>query len=823
MSKQNITPMMEQYLKIKNKYKDCIVLFRLGDFYETFFEDARKVSEELQIVLTSRNGNPMAGVPYHAIEQYTNKLLQNGHKIAICDQMEDPSLAKGLVKRDITRVLTPGTVIEDALLKNEINNYILSITFFKNSYQISIADISTGEVGIGSFKSFDEINDIIYKFDPRQILLNKADEHYIKKQIENDRQIYVESFESWNYAYSSSVEYVKKFYNLSAIDSLEMNREEITNLGSLFKYLQETQFKYLEHLNLPSNIAGRSTMKIDSTTAENLNLVNGEKNNLFATLKETVTSAGTRNLKRNILNPLLVDASINRRLDVVEIFFNDGILHKEIRENLKKVYDIQRICSRLSMDKMTTRDIEALRNTLNVLPDIKEILRNYEILNSYFEDIELFIEEKKLLNSAIMENPGSVLGEGNVIKSGYNEKLDKYRNLLSNSNVELKKFESEEKRKTGIQNLRIKNNKVFGYFIEVSKGNLSKVPDTYIRKQTLVNCERFITEDLKNFEEEIFGAQINIDRLEREIFKDICLELKKSIVRFQKLSVILAELDLLQSFAEISKKNNYCRPSFSDDNTCEIINSRHPVVEKNVENYIANNVYFNSENKFYILTGPNMSGKSTYLRQIALISILAQIGCFIPSEKGLIPIYDRIFTRIGARDDISSGKSTFLVEMMETSIIVNKATEKSLVVLDEVGRGTSTFDGISLAWSVSEYIYEAIGCNTIFATHFTELTELSNMYSGINNINVKVLEERNDIVFLHKIINGISSKSHGIKVAKLAGIPELILKRSEEILEVIQKTSSLDKTVKVLSNKEIEEIKKKKTGKMNRNQIKMFN
>jgi DNA mismatch repair protein MutS len=823
MSKQNITPMMEQYLKIKNKYKDCIVLFRLGDFYETFFEDARKVSEELQIVLTSRNGNPMAGVPYHAIEQYTNKLLQNGHKIAICDQMEDPSLAKGLVKRDITRVLTPGTVIEDALLKNEINNYILSITYFKNSYQISIADISTGEVGIGSFKSFDEINDIIYKFDPKQILLNKADEHYIKKQIENNRQIYVESFESWNYAYSSSVEYVKKFYNLSAIDSLEMNREEITNLGSLFKYLQETQFKYLEHLNLPSNIAGRSTMKIDSTTAENLNLVNGEKNNLFATVKETVTSAGTRSLKRNILNPLLDHVDINRRLDVVEIFFNDGVLHKEIREKLKRVYDIQRICSRLSMDKMTTRDIEALRNTLNVLPDIKEILRNYEILNSYFEDIELFIEEKELLNSAIMENPGSVLGEGNVIKFGYNEKLDKYRNLLSNSNVELKKFESEEKRKTSIQNLRIKSNKVFGYFIEVSKGNLSKVPDTYIRKQTLVNCERFITEDLKNFEEEIFGAQMNIDRLEREIFKNICLELKKSIVRFQKLSGILAELDLLQSFAEISKKNNYCRPSFSDDNTCEIINSRHPVVEKNVENYIANNVYFNRENKFYILTGPNMSGKSTYLRQIALISILAQIGCFIPSEKGLIPIYDRIFTRIGARDDISSGKSTFLVEMMETSIIVNKATEKSLVVLDEVGRGTSTFDGISLAWSVSEYIYEAIGCNTIFATHFTELTELSNMYSGINNINVKVLEERNDIIFLHKIINGISSKSHGIKVAKLAGIPELILKRSEEILEVIQKTSSLDKTVKVLSNKEIEEIKKKKTGKMNRNQIKMFN
>ncbi|TYB95431.1 MAG: DNA mismatch repair protein MutS [Kosmotoga sp.] len=820
---KKLTPMMEQYKSIKNKYKDALLLFRLGDFYEAFFEDAKLLSEATQIVLTSRNGYPMAGVPYHSLDQYLKKLIDAGYKIAICDQVEEASKSKKLVKREVTRIITPGTIIEENLLNSEVNNYIVLTSFLNNQYTLVAADISTGDVGVASSEDPEDISDIINKLNPSQLVLQENLKEQRKYIVPANSDIFTEYLENWNFAYSSSIEYIKSFYDIVSPEFLELSKEEIIALGALFKYLEGTHLDVLKHLNYPRSLMSTDNMYLDSDTIENLSLFpSRKKGSLYSSIKETSTSMGSRKLKEWLLNPLNDRKKIEKRLDYVEALFHDSDVLNNIRSCLKDVYDIERILSRLATGKAIPRDLQSLRKTLQILPEIIEQLSSMSVFDEMVGHFPEFQKELSLLENGVMEEPSSVVGSGEVVEYGFNEELDNLRELLSNSKKRLKEFEREEKRKSGINNLKVKYNKVFGYFVEVPKGQTDRVPDYYTRKQTLVNAERYITPEIKEFEEKVLGATERIEDIEHAIFNNLCDELNKSLKKFKLLAELLSELDVYQSNAYIARRRKYCRPLFTKERKMYLKNSRHPVVENYVSDFVSNDIYFDKENSFYILTGPNMSGKSTFIRQVALNVVMAQMGSFVPAEDAVMPVYDRVFTRIGARDDLAGGVSTFLVEMMETATILSKATENSLVVLDEVGRGTSTFDGISIAWAVSEYIYEAIGCHTVFATHFTELTELSSMYENINNLTIKVAERNGEIIFLHKLKTGVASRSHGIEVARLAGIPELVLERASEILKVIVKTSAIDKTVKVLSTDELTKIKKKKKRKMHRDQTTLF-
>ncbi|MFW6120562.1 MAG: DNA mismatch repair protein MutS [Petrotogales bacterium] len=820
---EKLTPMMEQYQSIKSKYKDALLLFRLGDFYEAFFDDAKLLSEATQIVLTSRNGYPMAGVPYHSVDQYLKKLIDAGYKIAICDQVEEASKSKKLVKREVTRIITPGTIIEENLLSSEVNNYIVLVSFIEDKYIFIATDISTGDLGIAKSDEPEDISDMINKINPAQLVLQENLKEIKKYIIPANTEIFTEYLENWNFAYSSSIEYVKSFYDIVSPEFLELSKEEIIALGALFKYLEGTHLDVLKHLNYPRSLMSSDKMYIDSDTIENLSLFpSKKKGSLYNSLKATSTSMGSRKLKEWILNPLNNRKEIEKRLDFVEsLVQNDEVLNN-LKTYLKDVYDIERIVSRLATGKVIPRDLQSMRRTFQVLPDILERLKTLRVFDEMVESFPEIQDEKMLLKRGMMEEPSSTIGSGEVIEFGFNEELDELRELLINSKKCLKEFEKQEREKSGINNLKVKYNKVFGYFVEVPKGQIDKVPDYYTRKQTLVNAERYITPEIKEFEEKVLGATERIEKLERVIFDDICNELVKSLRKFKRVAELLSELDVYQSLAYTAKRKRYCRPSFSRERKTYIKKSRHPVVENFVNDFVSNDIFFEKENSFYILTGPNMSGKSTFIRQVALNAIMAQIGSFVPAEDAVMPVYDRIFTRIGARDDIAGGVSTFLVEMMETATILSKATENSLVVLDEVGRGTSTFDGISIAWAVSEYIHEAIGCHTIFATHFTELTELASMYENIKNLTIKVVERNGEIIFLHKLKSGVASRSHGIEVARLAGISELVLERASEILKVIVKTSAIDKTVKVLSTDELKKIKQKKKKKMHRDQTTLF-
>lgn len=817
-----MTPMMKQYLEVKNSYKDCLVLFRLGDFYETFLDDAKLVSKELQIVLTSRNGVPMAGVPYHSINGYLKKLVTAGYKVAICEQTEDPALARGLVKREVTRVVTPGTIVEDELLPESENNYIIAVGEADELFIMATADVSTGEVALSTAEDLESMKDFIIATGPSQILLRESLKT-LKREISEITFAMIEIVEDWHFALSSGINYVKEFYSIASIDHLELNNREIEVLGALFKYLETINFGPMKHLSLPRVIRKSDSMQLDASTIENLNLFRLErKGSLFEILDETITGMGRRRLRQWLLSPLTDREKIEERLDAVQTFYSDRHLLDELREYFQNVFDIERITTRLSTDKTTPRDLQSLRTSLAALPLIKELISmeaSFERLN---DRLELFPEELALLQRSIMDEPSAVVGDGKVIREGFDRELDSLRDLLEHSVEKMKAIEAAEKKSTGISSLKVKFNKVFGYFLEVPKSQTSKVPQNYTRKQTLVNSERYITEELKEFEDRILSANDKIQTLERALFLDVCSQLLNSLQRLKDVSKVLSEIDSLQSLAAVARKNNYSRPRFSDDGRVKISNSRHPIVERFVSDFTPNDVSLSRSENFFIVTGPNMSGKSTFIRQVALLSIMAQVGSFVPADEALLSIHDRVFTRIGARDELASGKSTFLVEMMETATILSKATEDSLVILDEVGRGTSTFDGISIAWAVSEFIYEAVGCHTIFATHFTELTELSNMYPGIKNKTARIIETDSGIVFLHKVIDGVANSSHGIEVAKLAGVPETVLSRAKEILKVISKQSALDKAVRVLTADDLKEIRQSKKGKMNRNQITLF-
>ena len=814
----SLTPMIKQYLEVKNQYKDAILLFRLGDFYETFFEDAKRVSDILQIVLTNRNGHPMAGIPHHALDNYLKKLLESGLKVAICEQVENPEEAKGIIKREVTRIITPGTIIEENML-DEINSFSLLIR--KNTdkkYIISVFDFSTGEVYLDSFDfNESELIDFIISSNFVQVLLSEELRELSKKIKESNNKLYIETLDEWYFStnYKNQLE---ESYGSIDFNLLGFSKDELITFSAVLKYLEITQFSKVNHFKVPKRLKTLEYMYIDSNTITNLGLIptNDTKGKtLYDTLKKTKTSMGNRLLREYLLRPLIDKNAIEKRLNRVELIYKDRLLMNELKEYLSYIKDIDRISSRISLLKAVPSDILALKNSLNAVPYIYDLLESSELSN-FFEEINLLQNVKKKIENTLFENASNDVGKGSVIKESISKELDEYRTLSFDIDKILKKIENEEKAKTGITKLKVGRNKIYGFYVEVSKSQIDLVPEYYIRRQTLTNNERFIFEELKELEKKMIIAEDKIKRLEKKLYLELLEWLKSYTQKIKRLSDKIAELDVLRAFAEVSSLNNYVRPTFTENKHSEILQGRHPVVEKFSKEYTSNNFNVDNENFFIILTGPNMSGKSTYLRQIGLISVMAQAGCFVPANKALLPIYDRIFTRIGARDDIITGKSTFLMEMLEMSTILNNATKNSLVLLDEVGRGTSTLDGISVAWAISEYIFQVIGAISIFATHYTELTMMADIYEGVTTKRVKVLETKNGVVFLHKIEDGVSDNSYGIEVAKLAGFPNDIIIRSKEVLGLISNKIDLENNLKKMKNV------KKKRYKVPKGQIKIF-
>ncbi|ABS61097.1 DNA mismatch repair protein MutS [Fervidobacterium nodosum] len=811
-----ITPMMKQYLDIKDKYKDSILLFRLGDFYEAFFDDALTVSKILNIVLTKRQDAPMAGIPYHALDNYLKKLVDAGYKVAICEQMEDPALAKGIVKREVTRVITPGTIIEDELLTTE-NNYMMSLYETKDG-KISciLTDSSTGEVIIKQMESIDEISDFLQTHRVSQII---CPENFYDKIVNIARVlgIFVDKLDDWYY--ENDIQTIKEAYGLVSIEHFELG-EASKPLCATIKYINYTLNRQAK-LKVPKTLDESKYMTLDSTTVENLSLIPGDKGkNLYDVLNKTNTPMGGRLLKWVILHPLKDRNEIEKRLWYVEAFYEDPLLTNEIREYLNGVYDLERIINRLEYDSAKPKDLISLKTTLEVVEPIKEALSTNEKLIQLAQMLPDLSQIKVKIENTLLEEFEGELGEGKIIKEGVSKELDEYRELLYHSNEKLKEFEERERAKTGIQKLKVSFNNVFGYYIEIPKGQVKFAPQEYTRIQTLVNAERYTTTELKEFEQKILAAKEKVEILEKTIFKQICDELKGYTQDLRKLAEMLSWIDVYSNFAYVSKLYSYSKPEISDSEF-KVLNGRHPVVERFVDEFVPNDIYMSDELRMYILTGPNMSGKSTYIRQVGLIALMTQIGCFVPAQYAKVPVFDRIFTRMGARDDISTGKSTFLTEMNEVALILSKATQKSLVLLDEVGRGTSTFDGISIAWAMSEYIYNEIKCKTIFATHFTELTELSEGYSGIKNLTVDVKETPDGVVFLHKVVEGVADRSYGIEVAAIAGLPESIIERAKEILNIIVEKSDLEKKVGVLKEGQMKKIKATKKS-VPEGQMKLF-
>ncbi|MGM0639944.1 MAG: DNA mismatch repair protein MutS [Thermotogota bacterium] len=812
------TPMMKQYMKIKEKNQDSVLLFRLGDFYETFFDDAKKISEILQIVLTKRNNYPMAGIPYHALDNYLKKLLDNGLKVAICEQVEEPSASKGIVRREVTRVITPGTIIEDNMLdENNRFSILINKDDKNNQYIIILFDFSTGELYIDRFDiSQNELLDLIISNNYSQVLLSYKLRN-LKNEIKSvSEKIYIEILDEWYFS-SNYEEHIKESYDLLSLDHLPFDSKELNSLDAVLKYLELTQFKKIKHLNIPKKFKSKDFMYIDINTMTNLNIIPDENRgkSLYEILKKTKTPMGHRKLKDFLNRPLIQKEKINQRLDLVEIFYEDTFISEEVKEYLSYIKDIDRIISRISLEKATPRDLIALKDSLIQLPLIKETLEINDKLKDFFENINLKNDLKEEIETHIFDEPSNEPGDGKVVKENISQELDEYRSLITDIDTFLERIQKREKEKTGINTLKLGRNKIYGFYIEVSKAQSNNVPGEYIRKQTLTNTERFITEELRELEKKVIIAEEKVKKIEKTIFNNFIREISKHIKELKIISAKIGFLDVIINFAEISRINNYNRPNFVEGNKSKIINSRHPVVENFVETFTKNDFEV-QEKRFIVLTGPNMSGKSTYIRQIGIISILAQSGCFIPADEAEIPIYDRIFTRIGAKDDIVTGKSTFLVEMMEMSTILNQATENSLVLLDEVGRGTSTLDGISVAWAISEYLFQVLKSNTIFATHYTELTMLSEIYENVITKRVQVKETKDGVLFLHKIEEGVSDNSYGIEVARLAGFPAEIVDRAKDVLDNLSDKVDLENRLKKIKN-----IKKKKY-KTPHGQLKMF-
>lgn len=807
---ENTTPMMRQYLDLKKEYSDCILFFRLGDFYEMFFEDAILGSKELEITLTGRDCGleeraPMCGVPYHAAEGYIAKLIVKGYKVAICEQVEDPSLSKGIVKRDVVKVITPGTIIDAHMLEEKENNYILSAYLEHGMAGITYTDISTGELKttelLGS-RYIEKLVDEIVKISPAEIIVNTfmSNEVDIEALINLNTKSFLTLYDQSDFHYSTACKLITEHFNGFNLEDLgiDTHRSSICSTGALLEYLRKTQKNSLSHLKEINFYTTEQFMILDRSTRKNLELTETirdkkRKGSLLWLLDKTNTAMGARTLRKWIEEPLLNIDEIQLRLDVVEEFIEHLMIKEEVKSLLKNVYDLERLIGRISYGNANARDLIALKNSLKVIPPLLVSLGTLKSkkLNEIVNQIDSVDEATNLIEVSIDENPPITIKEGGIIKNGYHKDLDELRDIILNGKTWMTTLEENEKKSTGIKSLKIGYNKVFGYYLDVTKSNLNLVPSYFIRKQTLANSERYITPELKEVEFKLLGAEEKVIELEYQLFNDIRERIKAYTSRIQNTAAAVAALDALISLADISQQYKYCKPEITLDGRIHIKNGRHPVVERAINNsmFISNDTLLDTiENRFSIITGPNMAGKSTYMRQVALIVLMAQIGCFVPAENATIGIVDRIFTRVGASDDLSQGQSTFMVEMSELANIIQNATPSSLVILDEIGRGTSTYDGLSIAWSVVEYISSTrlLGARTLFATHYHELTELEGILEGVKNYCITVKESGDSIIFLRKIERGSVDQSYGIQVAKLAGIPDSITGRAKDILRQLE-------------------------------------
>lgn len=814
------SPMMQHYLDTKKQYSDCVLFYRLGDFYEMFYEDAEIVAKELELTLTGKDCGqekraPMSGIPYHAADGYIAKLIEKGYKVAICEQVEDPKQSKGIVKREVVRVVTPGTVIESNLLEEKKNNYIMAIYKSGLYFGISVCDITTGEflaTQISEHNNFARLLDEISRYSPAEIIVSEM-MFNSKTEIDKIRErfkVYI-SKENEEF-FDGEYELLSGIYNIiddrnEKIEDLAEKKLAIYATNGLLKYLEDTQKTGLEHINTIKIYNTTRYMALDINARRNLELIEkmrdkSKKGTLLWVLDKTSTSMGGRMLRRWINDPLIDKAEINERLDAVEEMKDSLILREDIIGALKKVYDIERLAGKVAYGNANGRDLIALKNSVKQLPDIKHILAatGSTMLKKIYKEMDTLDDIYEIIENSIVEDPPIGVKDGGLIKMGYDPEIDKLKSATTDGKKWLLELEVKEKEQTGIKNLKIGFNKVFGYFLEVTKSNLSQVPERYIRKQTLANAERYITEELKQLENQILGAEERVVILEYNAFTEIRDSIQKQIQRIQKTASLISELDVIASFAAVAEELNYVKPEVDNEGVIDIKDGRHPVIEKMISsnNFVPNDTYLDKKsNRLAIITGPNMAGKSTFMRQVALITLMAQVGSFVPASYAKIGIVDKIFTRVGASDDLSMGQSTFMVEMMEVATILKEATSNSLVILDEIGRGTSTYDGLSIAWAVAEFIAdkEKCGAKTLFATHYHELTDLENKIDGIKNYSIAVKEKGEDIIFLRRIVEGGTDESYGVHVARLAGVPQIVTQKANEILQSLERKNIMTKEI----------------------------
>ena len=809
-----LTPMMQQYMAIKEQYKDCILFYRLGDFYEMFYDDALTASRELEITLTGKNCGqeeraPMCGVPYHAVDVYLNKLVAKGYKVAICEQAEDPKQAKGIVKREVIRIVTPGTNLSQQALDEGRNNYLMCLVYDNNQFGLAITDISTGDFYTTEVATLKELYDEIHRFSPSEIICN--DSFYMSGASLDDFKdrlhVSVSTLDTWYMDEAVSVQKIKEHFKVASLDGLGLTDFPSGTLavGALLLYLYETQKNTLDNLTKITPYRSGGYMIIDSATNRNLELIETlrekqKKGSLLWVLDKTKTAMGARLMRNWIEQPLIEKKKITARQDAVEELYNDMITREEIREYLNAVYDLERLVTRISYRTANPRDLIAFKTSLGMIPPVKQLLSQAKSaeLKEIDERMDCLEDIYDLIEKSIQDEPPIMIREGGMIKEGYNEDVDKFRLSRTEGKTWLAELEAREKEKTGIKNLRVRYNKVFGYYLEVTNSYKELVPEDWTRKQTLANAERYITPELKDLEDMILGAEDKLAALEYDLYCEVRDSIGEQVVRIQETAKAIAHLDVLASLACVAQSNDYVRPSINTKGVIDIQGGRHPVVEKmnNNQMFIDNDTYLDNKNhRISIITGPNMAGKSTYMRQSALIVLMAQIGSFVPAKSANIGIVDRIFTRVGASDDLASGQSTFMVEMTEVANILRNATSRSLLILDEIGRGTSTFDGLSIAWAVVEHISnpKLLGAKTLFATHYHELTELEGKLDSVNNYCIAVREQGDDIIFLRKIIRGGADKSYGIQVARLAGVPDSVIDRAKEIASWLEETDVTDK------------------------------
>ncbi|MCR5215314.1 MAG: DNA mismatch repair protein MutS [Eubacterium sp.] len=807
--------MMQHYLATKDQYPDSILFYRLGDFYEMFFEDAQLVSRELELTLTGKDCGleeraPMCGVPYHAAELYIGRLIENGHKVAICEQVQDPKLAKGLVERKVIRVVTPGTSMGDNVLKDDKHNYILCFSEYETGgqirgttkYGVAVSDISTGEFLATSVNSINKVIDEIVKYQPSEVLYSKNDKFVDNNEIMlTISDLFLKShitesiISDKDFKYDEGAEAIKKQFRSQSLEGLGLKEipETVCAIGALLKYLYDTQMSAMNQINNLVLYYANEYMVLDNATKRNLELTEtmrdgSKRGSLLWVLDKTKTAMGARLLRQLVESPLMDSEKINDRLDAIDSMTVNFISRDEMREYLSAIYDMERLMTRISMRSASPRDMLSFKSSLKYLPDIRNILNEFSgnLINNIYQDFDCLQDIYELLESAISEDAPITVREGGIFKSGYNEVIDNYRDKKLNSKTILSELEDREREATGIKNLKIKFNRVFGYFLEVTNSYKSLVPDYFIRKQTLTNAERYTTDELTKLSSDILGAEENLYGFEYDEFVRLRDRLAKEIIRVQKTAEYIALIDVIASLSYVAYANNYVRPAISNDGLIDIKGGRHPVIEKiqSGNDFIPNDTLLdNGTNRIMVITGPNMAGKSTFMRQTALICLMAQMGSFVPAESASIGICDRIFTRVGASDDLSQGQSTFMVEMSEVANILRNATRDSLIIMDEIGRGTSTFDGLAIAWSVVEYIADsdALGAKTLFATHYHELTELEGKLSSVNNYSIAIKHDKGNLIFLRKIIRGGADRSYGIEVARLAGVPKIVTERAKEI------------------------------------------